>query len=262
MPLLSLLSWRFWLSAAFLITVGGLRRATFGDLVASAPGGLLLFVEVWAAFTALRSGQIAGVIVIAATMPIWAAIGAAVLLGERLTGRAWALIAAGVGGALISTIGAAGSGGLSADEVVLSVISTFAAAGFWLETKRVRATVGSRAYLTGVSIVAAILATAAALATEGLVAPEGSAWRWLAALVLLPTVARLLFIWAQRSTPAGATASVKEAGLALTPVWAWLAFGEIPSTATMVGGPIVLASAIGLIVLVSRDGEGGLTQDG
>lgn len=62
----------------------------------------------------------------------------------------------------------------------------------------------------------------------------------------------LLLTMGSRLIPATATALISALETPLAPVWVWLAFGEVPTTAAMVGGTIVLGAVVGHIVVESR----------
>ncbi len=62
----------------------------------------------------------------------------------------------------------------------------------------------------------------------------------------------LLLTMGSRLIPATATALISTLETPLAPLWVWLAFGEVPTTAAMVGGTIVLGAVVGHIVAESR----------
>ena len=62
----------------------------------------------------------------------------------------------------------------------------------------------------------------------------------------------MLLTMGSRLIPATATALISALETPLAPVWVWLAFGEVPTTAAMVGGTIVLGAVVGHIVVESR----------
>jgi drug/metabolite transporter (DMT)-like permease len=67
----------------------------------------------------------------------------------------------------------------------------------------------------------------------------------------------LLLTIGSRLIPATETALISTLETPLGPVWVWLAFGEVPTTAAFVGGAIVLAAVVGHIVAESRSPEPG-----
>lgn len=65
-------------------------------------------------------------------------------------------------------------------------------------------------------------------------------------------LAFLLLTLGSRLIPATETALISVLETPLGPVWVWLAFGEVPTTAALVGGAIVLSAVVGHIVVESR----------
>ena len=65
-------------------------------------------------------------------------------------------------------------------------------------------------------------------------------------------LAFLLLTIGSRLIPATETALISVLETPLGPVWVWLAFGEVPTAAAMVGGTIVLSAVVGHIVAEGR----------
>ena len=61
-----------------------------------------------------------------------------------------------------------------------------------------------------------------------------------------------LYTFGSRLVPASDAALLTALEVPLTPLWVWMAFAERPSTATLIGGPIVLAALFGHILLEVR----------
>ncbi len=73
-----------------------------------------------------------------------------------------------------------------------------------------------------------------------------------AALIALPLP---LYTIAQRAVPAPEAVLLLMSEIVLAPVWVWLAFDEQPTTLTLVGGAIMLASVVGLTVKTVRPSQ-------
>jgi drug/metabolite transporter (DMT)-like permease len=58
---------------------------------------------------------------------------------------------------------------------------------------------------------------------------------------------RSLFTLGAPLVPPADAALVGVLEVVLAPVWVWLAFNEVPSTATLVGGALVLAAVVGQV---------------
>ena len=61
-----------------------------------------------------------------------------------------------------------------------------------------------------------------------------------------------LYTFGSRLVPASDAALLTALEVPLTPLWVWMIFAERPSTATLIGGPIVLAALFGHILLEVR----------
>ena len=69
---------------------------------------------------------------------------------------------------------------------------------------------------------------------------------WLAMFGLSQTgLGWVLLTLGARLVPAAETALLGVLEVVLAPVWVWLAFNEIPSAATLVGGALVLTAVVG-----------------
>jgi drug/metabolite transporter (DMT)-like permease len=61
-----------------------------------------------------------------------------------------------------------------------------------------------------------------------------------------------LYTFGSRLIPAADAGLLQALEVPLTPIWVWIVFGEVPSHATMIGGPIVLFALFGHIVFEVR----------
>jgi drug/metabolite transporter (DMT)-like permease len=193
---------------------------------------------------ALNHASVAQVLFIQAIAPVLAAVLAWVFIGERLSARtavAIAVVLVGVG----VMVGSPGGGSALGDGLSLLMAFGFAAA---IVIARHRRDV-SMAPATGLAqLMLLICAAPFALAHGvGLGVPDVL---WLAlfgggqiglGLILLTIGARLI--------PAAQVALISLLEVVLGPLWVWLAVGERPSVATVVGGMIVVAA----VILQARD---------
>jgi drug/metabolite transporter (DMT)-like permease len=58
-----------------------------------------------------------------------------------------------------------------------------------------------------------------------------------------------------RLIPATDSALISTLETPLAPVWVWLAFGEVPTGAAIIGGILVLGAVVGHIVAEDRGGD-------
>jgi drug/metabolite transporter (DMT)-like permease len=61
-----------------------------------------------------------------------------------------------------------------------------------------------------------------------------------------------LYTFGSRIVPAADASLLTSLEVPLTPLWVWMLLGEAPSSATMIGGPIVLLALFGHIFLEVR----------
>ncbi len=65
-------------------------------------------------------------------------------------------------------------------------------------------------------------------------------------------IALTLFMIGARMLPAAQTALIGVLDAPLSPIWVWLAFGEVPTDATIIGGCLVMAAVLGHILYEQR----------
>lgn len=66
------------------------------------------------------------------------------------------------------------------------------------------------------------------------------------------TLGFALFVLGSRHTTPVETALIGALETALTPVWVWLVFHEIPTLPTLIGGAMVMAASVGHILWTAR----------
>lgn len=177
---------------------------------------------------------VANMLVIVATAPLWAAAGAALVLGEATPPRTWAACLAALAGiGLVAWPGLAGGAWLGDAAALLAALCMAAA---FVLSRRARASLALAPALGGLFCATALFPFAGALAfpeprqTLAMVA-EGAALVPLA-LGLIAAGPRYL--------------GAAEVGLfllletALGPAWVWAALGERPSGFALLGGGLVL----------------------
>jgi len=186
---------------------------------------------------ALNYSSVANVLFMQAAAPMLAALLGWALLRERVDGRTWlALVLAGVG---VATM-AIGSLDAGAAAVVLPLVVTasFAAviviARYRREVSMMPATCASQ-----------VLVVVVCLPLVSLGSVDGQDWAILAALGIgqMGVGLALLTIGA-RLIPPAEVALISLIEIVLGPLWVWLAYDERPTTATLVGGLVVVAAVL------------------
>jgi drug/metabolite transporter (DMT)-like permease len=230
---------------AFLFLAGATLLAARGQVaytvrsVGLAGVGVAICIAVASGsfIVALNHANVANVLFMQAAAPIFAALLAWAALGERVTPRSWVAMAIAVLGVAVM-MGAPGSGG--ALGIGVSLVMTLAFATAIVITRRRR----------DVSMVPAtclaqliVLLVAAPFADAG-----GVKCRDLTLLVLLGVVQiglGLLFLaMGTRLIPAAEVALITLLEIVLAPIWVWIAVGEAPAVATLIGGAIVVGAVI------------------
>jgi drug/metabolite transporter (DMT)-like permease len=203
-----------------------------------------LAVSSGAFIVALNHASVAQVLFIQSIAPVLAAVLGRALLGERLSMRTAAAMAVALLGVGVM-VGSPGGGSAVGDGLSVLMALGFAVA---IVIARHRRDV-SMAPATGLAQLMLLLA-AAPIALAGNVAVGVPDVLWLAlfgigqiglGLILLTVGARLI--------PAAQIALISLLEVVLGPLWVWLAVGERPGAATLIGGTIVVAA----VILQARD---------
>jgi drug/metabolite transporter (DMT)-like permease len=196
----------------------------------------LLAISSASFFIALNHASVANVLFMQALAPI-AAAALGTLLGEPVSRRTWiAMVVALAGVALM----VGGPGGTSALGQVLTILMSLAFAGVIVITRHRRDVSMAPAMCLSQFVVFALAAPfsdfgAATAKDTVLLATLGICQIGLG-FVFLTVGARLI--------PAGEVALITLLEIVLGPLWVWLFLSERPSTATLLGGAIVLAAVL------------------
>jgi drug/metabolite transporter (DMT)-like permease len=212
----------------------GVAGIGFAVALASASGSFIV---------ALNHTTVAHVLFIQAMAPVLAALLAWLALGEavsRRTAIAMVVALAGVG----VMIGGPGGGSLVGDALSLLMAFSFAV-GIVISRHRRDVSMAPATALAQLLLVAVFLpfADVAAVSGNDMVA--------LAALGIGQIGLGLVFLTiGARLIPAAEVALITLLEVVLGPLWVWMAIDERPSTATLIGGAIV----VGAVVIQARGG--------
>jgi drug/metabolite transporter (DMT)-like permease len=206
----------------------GLAGAGVAVCMAVASGGFI---------AALNQTTVARVLFMLALAPVLAAALAWVTLGEPINRRTMVAMAMALAGVVVM-VGGPGDGNLAGDAIAFSTALAFALA---LVITRHRQDV-SMAPATMLSQALLVLVFAP-LATPSEIGGGDAVWLALLGagqiglgLVLLTIGARLI--------PAAQVALITLLEVVLGPIWVWIAIGERPDSATLIGGAIVIAAIV------------------
>jgi drug/metabolite transporter (DMT)-like permease len=237
---------RLWLGFLVMlpVMVVARRRLTWVALRRSALGGLFLGSDVVLFFSSLKLTSVADVTLIGALQPALVLLVAGPWFGERVGIREVGWTIAAVAGTGVVIAGAAGTPAWSPLGDLLAVGALFAFTGYFLVTKRARQSVGTLEYMTGVMLIAALVATPLALASGQDLRPGRAVdWLWLAVFVLVPGAGgHTLMGWAQRYVDVSVTSLVVVGMPVVAAVAALVVLGEPLTVPQVLGGLLVLVS--------------------
>ncbi len=185
---------------------------------------------------ALNYASVANVLFFVALGPVLAA-GLGTLAGERVSGRTWLAIGIAVGGVALMIGGPGRPGALG---TVLGLLCAVSFAGSLVIIRHLREL--SMAPATCLSQVI-VLVVAAPFAHPSQL--DGKDVALLAGLGIGQIGLGLIFVTiGARLIPAAEVALITLIEVVLGPLWVWIARGEKPSAATLVGGAIVLGAVV------------------
>ena len=248
----TLLFWRSIFGALFLaaVLVWQERRGTLRAIRSLGwPGwsvAIFVTVAMLSYLFALRLTAVADVMIIYATVPFVVAALAWLVMRERASRPTLVASAVASAGVVVMLWGAPLAGNVWGD--VLAFVMTVAYAAMLVVLRKHReVTMISAAWLS---------ALLGALVTLPLAAPTVVGARDLLYLALFGTsqmgLGFLVLTIGSRLIPATENALIGTLDTPLSPLWVWLAFGEVPTTAALVGGTVVLTAVVGHIVAESR----------
>jgi len=243
--------------ALFALVLAMERRGTLSAFLGMGRSGLamtvFLAISSGAFLLALNHTSVANVLFMQAAAPMMAALLGWVLISEPVDGRTWAaLLLAGAGVAVM----AAGSldAGIAAVGLPLLMTASFAVV---IVIARHRRDVSMMPATCASQVL--VVVVCAPFVTLGSV--SGSDWAILAALGVGQMGLGLAFLTiGARLIPPAQVALISLLEVVLGPLWVWLAYGERPSSATLVGGAIVVAAVVVQAVAPMPAGRGAASE--
>ena len=215
-------------------------RGTVAPLLLS---GLFLAAHFAFWITAVQRTSVVTAVVLVAAQPLYVALAAPLLLGERVDRRLWASFAIAAAGALIMASGDFGEGSGSISGDVYAVLGGISAAGYIIIGRRVRPTTSWVRYVGVVYPVTAVLLLATALvAGDALTGYSTKTLVMMGMMALGPQlVGHNAINWALAYLPAVVVAIAILAEPVGTTALAALILDELPSALQLIGGVVVLA---------------------
>ena len=234
----------FWRGLLIALSLGVVTVARQGWRGLRAPG------EGWAALTvallfgvdtalfvmAVSLTQVASVVVILASSPLFAAVFSRVFLSERLPGRTWVAVSVVLLGVAVVFGGAPLRGSLLGNLCALGASILLAAALTMLRPR-------PRIPRTGMIAVSGLIAAVLVMPMATPLSLDARSYGVLAMMGLaqMPVAMTLLAI-GPRYLPAPEVSLWMLVETFLGPLWVWLAMGERPPGATWAGGALIVAT--------------------
>ena len=219
-----------------------------------APAGLLFGINLVCFFTAVRLTRIAnaeftGTLAPAIVVPL-----AAWRLREKVPTRTIVLgVVALCGVALIVLSSAKGASSFKGD--LLAVTAVFTWSMYLLLTKRIRAGVDTKVFMTVMSSVAAVVVLPVAISSGKMFDVTGKGWALIALMAITSgMLAHGMLAWSQQRVPVSTISVMQLAQPGMSTLWAFLILGESVRGIQIVGMAIVLV-AVGLIAQQAARGS-------
>ncbi len=240
----TVMGWRALLGAVSIALVGAIEYLSgrldnpFGFGPLSGVVALLAMIAISAYTASVMTTTIADVMVIYATLPFVAAVIGFLINGERVSPRTLAASGVALAGIVIMVASGLGSGRLLGQS--LSMLMTLAFAGMIVLQRR----------QPKVSMIAVNALGALGSGIFGLANSPHEAIGAYDFLILfafgLTTIglAFVIFMEGAKFIPSAEAGLISLLDVVLAPVWVFLAFGENPGAATILGGAIVLGAAV------------------
>ena len=251
-PAVAVAFWRCALGAAILVPPAILRREKFPrgrTLYVGMASGVALGAHFGFWISSLDYTSVAASVVLVSTQPVFVAILAYLLFGERTSPLSFAgILVALAGTAVIAGDGSVGSAAIFGN--VLALVGAVTVAVYVLIGRSSRTGgVGVLPYSIVVYSAAAItLLSAALLSGTRLWGYTAETWFWLGAITLGPQImGHTVFNWALRYIEASIISGTILAEPVVSALLAWLILAEKPGLPTILGGAVVLA---GLFMLL------------
>jgi len=251
-PALAIALWRNALGVLVLLPIAFYRREAFPRgraLLVGVASGVALGAHFGFWISSLDYTSVAASVVLVCTQPVFVAILAYLVFGERTSSLSFfGILVALAGTAVIASDRSVGSATFFGNT--LAVIGAITVAVYVLIGRSLRTTgVGVLPYSIVVyASASATLATAALYAEAPLWGYSGETWFWLFAVTLGPQIlGHTVLNWALRYVEASIVSGTILAEPVVSALLAWLIFSEKPGLLTLLGGTVVL---LGLYLLL------------
>ena len=255
-PALGIAFWRCALGVLALLPLAAYNRESVPkgrDLWVGAVAGVALGAHFGTWIASLDYTSVAASVVLVSTTPVFVAVAAYLLFGERTSVASFVGILLAIAGTAVIAGGGPGSGNAAFFGNVLALFGAVAMAAYVLIGRFLRTGgVGALAYsIVGYSAAALALLPVALLSGAQLWGYSSTTWLWLFVITLGPQLmGHTVLNWALEYVRATIVSGAILAEPVIAALLAWLVLSEKPGLATLFGGLIVLA---GLYILLRGD---------
>lgn len=240
--------YRLWLGTGLTLLLLALARhqPTLREFALSAPAGAIFGLNMAIGFTAIKLTTVANATLIGALQPALTLLVAGPWFGERI-GRwetGWTVVS--IAGIAILIAGSSGSPEWSPLGDLLALVGVILFTGYFLASKRIRASVATVAYMAGVHLTAALVVTPVVLVRgPHFGALDAADWARLCTLTVGSGVgAHMLVNWAHPYV----RVSISSVLVLLTPVVAtlaaWALLGEALTALGILGAAVTLSAVL------------------
>ena len=185
---------------------------------------------------ALTHTSVANTLIIVSAAPLFAALFARPILGERVAGRTWLAIAAAIVGIAIAVSDGLGGSSLEGDLAALAAAIALAAEHTLIRRGRETSMIPA---LVLAGLIAALLVLPLARPFE--LVPRDVPLLLLMGIVILPASVALMTM-GPRYIPAAEVGLLLLLEVVLGPVWVWWVLDEVPSDRALIGGAVVVGT--------------------
>jgi drug/metabolite transporter (DMT)-like permease len=214
------------------------RRSGLAGVV----GGIGLVVAMGGAILAFQTTTIANAAVLLAATPFLAAVLGRVVLGETVAPRTWGGIALALVGIFIMVRDGLAAGALLGN--IAALVSALGLASFSVALRWRRTEDSLPASILGAAFAVVAGVLAAAQFGQPLAIPAAEVmWCVLMGVVTL-SGGMILYTFGSRVVPSAELTLLSNTEVLLAPFWVWLVLDETASTATLVGGAVVLVAIL------------------
>jgi drug/metabolite transporter (DMT)-like permease len=245
-------TYRLWTGVVIYAVILAVRRGRLplATVRACAIGGILFAADQAFAFSAFKLTTVANANIIIALAPIFIALAASRLFGERFGRREILLAGVSFAGVGLVAVGASGTPAWSPAGDLLAMCSMVCWATYWLYSKRARLQVTTVEYMSSVMLVGAIVMTPVPFLVErSFVFPSARDWVWIGIAALFTgALAHTLVAWAHSHVEAWLGSLITQCMPVVAAIAAWIALDEPLTPLVALGGVIVVAATATLAV--------------